>query len=289
MEKFIRGAGSIAGLAAIAVAVAVAGMTVRPAAAQAQPRVIVQGAGTASIGVTIRDVTSDDASKARIAPPAGVYVESVREESPAAKAGFQAGDIVVDFDGERVRSASHFTRLVQESVVDRQVAAVVVRGGSKQTLNVVPESSSVSSFILRNMPQVNAQRQARPEFNDLDRVLRGNLRFALPPTGATLGVTVTPLSEQLAGHFGVTQGVLVNEVTSGSPAAAAGVRAGDVLTAINGETVTSAADITRTLRARSGESVEISVTRDRKSQTLKATIPTGNPPGGRSGRSGLPV
>jgi S1-C subfamily serine protease len=284
MQKFIRGAGSIAALAAV---LAVAVMTVRPAAAQVQPRVIVQGAGTASIGVTIRDVTGDDASKARLSAPAGVYVDSVREGSPAARAGFQAGDIVVDFDGERVRSASHFTRLVQESVVDRQVAAVVVRGTSKQTLNVVPEASSASNFILRNMPQLNLQRPNPQEFNfELDG---GARRFALPATGATLGVSVTPLSDQLASYFGVTQGVLVNEVTSGSPAAAAGVRAGDVLTAINGETVTSAADITRTLRARRGESVEISVTRDRKSQTLKATIPTGNPPGGRSGRGGLPV
>jgi S1-C subfamily serine protease len=288
MKKFIRGAGSIAALAAIlAVAVAVAVLTVRPAAAQAQPRVIVQGAGTASIGVTIRDVTGDDASTARLTPPAGVYVDSVREGSPAARAGFQAGDIVVEFDGERVRSASHFTRLVQESVVERQVAAVVVRGTSKQTLNVVPEASSASNFILRGVPQLNLQRPNPREFNfELDG---GARRFALPATGATLGVSVTPLSDQLASYFGVTQGVLVNEVTSGSPAAAAGVRAGDVLTAINGETVTSAADITRALRARRGESVEISVTRDRKSQTLKATIPTGNPPGGRSGRGGLPV
>lgn len=288
MKKSIGSAGSIAALAAIlAGSVALGVMTVRPVAAQAQPRVIVQGAGAASIGVTIRDVTSDDASKARISPPAGVYVDSVREGSPAAKAGFQAGDIVVDFDGERVRSATHFTRLVQESVVDRQVAAVVVRGTSKQTLTVAPEASSASNFILRSMPQLNVQRPTPREFNfELDP---GNLRFALPATGATLGVSVTPLSDQLASYFGVTRGVLVNEVTNGSPAAAAGVKAGDVLTAINGETVTSAADITRTLRARRSESVEISVTRDRKSQTLKATIPTGNPPGGRSGRSGVPV
>jgi len=139
MKRFIGSAGSIAALATVlAAAVAVAVMTVRPAAAQAQPRVFMQVAGTGSIGVTIRDVTGDDASKAKMSQQAGVYVDSVREGSPAARAGFQAGDIVVDFDGERVRSASHFTRLVQESVPNRQVAAVVVRGTSKQTLNVAP-------------------------------------------------------------------------------------------------------------------------------------------------------
>lgn len=284
MKKFIGGAGLVAVLAAILAVVAWAVVSDAPVAAQAQPHVIVQGAGTASIGVTIRDVTSADASKAGISSPSGVYVDSVREGSPAAKAGFQSGDIVLEFDGERVRSVSHFTRLVQESVVDRQVAAVVVRGSSKQTLNIAPEASSASSLILRNVPQVNIQ---RPEFNfELDRDGR-SLRFT-PAPGATLGVVVTPLSDQLASHFGVKQGVLVSEVTSGSPASAAGLRAGDVVTAINGQTVTSAADITRALRDSRGESVEISVTRDKKSQTLTATVPARTAPA-RSGRSRLTV
>ena len=289
MKKFIGSASSIAALAAILAAAAiVAVVSARPAAAQGQ-RVFMQAAGTGSLGVTIRDVTSDDASKAKMSLPAGVYVDSVREGSPAAKAGFQAGDIVVDFDGERVRSASHFTRLVQESVPNRQVAAVVVRGTSKQTLNVAPEASGASSFILRNAPQLNVVRPAPPEFNlDLDRG-GGNLRFLLPGSGATLGVTVTPLSEQLASYFGVKQGALVSSVTSGSPAATAGVRAGDVVTAINGQAVTSAAEITRALRDSRSETVEISIMRDRKSQTLKATVPTRETPAGRSGRGGLPV
>ena len=288
MRKFIGSVGSIAALAAILAVGAFAVTSVRPAAAQVQPRVLVQGAGAASIGVTIRDVTSDDASKARISPAAGVYVESVREASPAAKAGFQAGDIVVDFDGERVRSASHFTRLVQESVADRQVAAIVIRGTSKQTLNVVPEASGASSLFLRNMPQLNVQRPT-PFTLENDRVFRGNLRFVLPATGATLGVTVTSLSEQLASYFGVKQGALVSSVATDSPAAAAGVRAGDVLTAINGQSVTSAADITRALRESRSEAVEISVMRDKKSLTLKATVPGRPTPAGRSGRGGLPA
>ena len=288
MKKFIGSAGSVGTVAAIlAVAVAVATMTAKPAAAQAQPRVVMQGIGTASIGVTIRDVTTDDASKARISPPAGVYVDSVREGSPAAKAGFQAGDIVVDFDGERVRSASHFTRLVQESVLDRQVPAVVVRGTSKQTLNVVPDASGASSFLLRGDRPALALRQNN---GDLRFNLEPDiLRRALPVTGATLGVNVTPLSDQLASHFGVKEGVLVSAVNSGSPAASAGVRAGDVITAINGQSVTSAAEITRALRDSRNETVEISVTRDKKSQTLKATVPSRTTPPVRSGRGGLPV
>ena len=288
MKRFIGSAGPLAAFAAILAATVTVAimMAVRPVAAQAQPRVIMQTIGAASIGVTIRDVTSEDAAKAKMAQPAGVYVESVREGTAAAKAGLQAGDIVVDFDGERVRSASHFTRLVQESVPDRQLAAIVVRGTSRQTLNVVPEASG-TNFLSRSLrgPQ-DLQLQVPRDFN-FD-VGPNFLKRALPLTGNTLGVSVTPLSEQLAAYFGVNGGVLVNDVTSNSPAASAGLRAGDVITGINGQEVSSAAEITRALRDNRNETVDITITRDRKSQTLKASVPTRTPLG-RSGRGGLAV
>ncbi len=289
MKEFSGSARALAAFAAILAASVTAAvmMAARPADAQ-EPQFVVRSSGSmASIGVSIRDVMGEDAAKAKLAQPSGVYVESVREGSPAAKAGIQAGDIVIDFDGERVRSASHFTRLVQESVPNRQIAAVVVRGTSKQTLNVVPEASGGLNILTGD---------GRRQLQELQRPVPRNFNFdfnpdtlrrALPVTGSTLGVAVSPLTDQLASHFGVNQGVLVNAVTSDSPAAGAGVRAGDVITAVNGQTVSSSRDITRALRENRGETVDRAVTRDKKSLSLKATIPArGRNP---SGRSGLPV
>ena len=290
MKKVIGGAGAVAALAALMSALITAAVmiAVRPVHAQ-EPRVVLRTAATgasASIGVSIRNVTADDASKAKMGQPAGVHIDSVREGSPASRAGIQAGDIVVEFDGERVRSASHFTRLVQESVPDRPVTAVVMRGTSKQTLNVAPEASGAVNVLSDD---------TRRRLQELERRLPGDfnlnldtdaLRKALPVNGATLGVTVSPLSEQLAAYFGVKQGVLVSSVTNGSPAANAGVRAGDIITAINGQNVSGTADLNRTLRERRDDAVEITVTRERKSLSLKATVPARNrAPSGR----GLPV
>ncbi len=290
MKKFTEGAGPIAALAALFAAVVTAAvmMAVRPVAAQSQPRLVVQTAGTASIGVSVRDVTADDAAKANLGQPAGVYIDSVREGSPAARAGVQASDIVIEFDGERVRSASHFSRLVQESVPSRQLAMIVVRGTSRQTLNVTPEASSVGNLLSGDA----RRRLVTPDLQlrDFNFNVDPNLpRRALPLSGRTLGVSVFPLRDQLAGYFGVKEGVLVSDVSSGSAAASAGVKAGDVITAINGQTVESTADIARALRESTSETVEITVMRDRKPQSLKATVPLGqNAPAGRSGR-GLPV
>src|SRR5947209_15962487 len=67
------------------------------------------------IGVSVRDVDASD--KAR----GGVVIEEVRPDSPAEHAGLKASDVVVEFDGEAVRSARQFTRLVQETAPRRPV------------------------------------------------------------------------------------------------------------------------------------------------------------------------
>lgn len=278
--------------AAAAVGLVIAWFVVSPQVAVAQQRPFLTGVGPASrIGVSVRDVTSADADKAKLAQPVGAFVESVTENSPAAKAGLQAGDIILDVDGERVRSVRHFTRLVEESAPRRQVPVVIVRGTSKQTLNVVPESApfprEFSDDRLRDLPRQLGELQRRlPRGFDFDIDPNAPVprRFRLLPGGPSLGVSVSPLTDQLAQYFGVTDGALVSSVEANTPAADAGLKAGDVITAIDGRTVTSAGDITDALRNARGENVEISVTRERKSLTLKAT-----PARPSSGRRGLPV
>jgi S1-C subfamily serine protease len=289
MWSFIGGSSARSVLAAVlGTTVTAAVVVAQPVRAQ-EPRVVVRSLGSsASIGVGIRDVTSDDAAKAKQGQPSGAYIESVREDSPAAKAGLQTGDIVIDFDGERVRSASHFTRLVQESVPNREVTAVVIRGTSKQNVKISPDSGGAFNIFSNNGRRQRENLQINPPRGNFDFNLDSGSLRVFPATGNTLGVTVSPLSEQLASYFGVKQGVLVSAVASNSPAAAAGVRAGDVITAINGQSVSSSADITRALRERTGESAEISVTRDKKSLSLKATVP-GRTPRAPSGRGGLPA
>jgi S1-C subfamily serine protease len=83
-----------------------------------------------------------------------------------------------------------------------------------------------------------------------------------------------PLSDQLRTFFGVSEGVLVSEVTTGSPAAEAGLRAGDVITHVGGAVMNSAADVVRAVEeAGAGVSLEIAVVRDSQKLTVRANIP----------------
>ena len=219
-----------------------------------------------SIGVSVRDQPSDET--------AGVRIESVQGGTPATRAGLQAGDVVVEFDGERIRSARQFTRLVRETPSGRAVKMTVLRSGSRRTLDITPEARN--RFAFDDLPNARV---------DLDRTLRSiprNFNFDYQPflgegpfgSGRRLGVTASPLTDQLATYFGVKDGVLISEVNSNSPAASAGLKAGDVITSANGHAVTSVADLTREVRdAPPGSSVELRVTRDRKEISMKVAIP----------------
>ena len=117
-----RGHGGARAAAAIGAAVApplrAQGPTPRPARALE----VIGGRGS-QVGVSVRDVGTDDKAQN------GVVVEEVATESPAEKAGIKKGDVITEFDGERVRSVRQFTRLVQETPAGRKAQTVVMRDG----------------------------------------------------------------------------------------------------------------------------------------------------------------
>jgi len=228
---------------------------------------VLEGPGS-SVGMSVHDLSTEEASRAKVQASDGVLVDSVREGTPASRAGLKSGDVVVEFDGERPRSTRHFTRLVRETPPGRTVKMTIVRDGSRRTLDITPEASNrIGGFpdgALR-LPQ------DLPQFNfDGNRFL---FEGAFGST-ARLGVVVTPLSEQLAAYFGVKDGVLVSEVQANTPAAAAGIKAGDVITSVNGHAITGPQDVVNEVReVQAGGAIELKVTRDRKELSLKATIP----------------
>src|SRR5437762_5568124 len=99
---------------------------------------ILSGRG-AEIGVTIPDLGSADAGAGKgDAKAGGVVVEEVRPDGPAEQAGIKRSDLIVEFDGEHVRSARQLTRLVQETAPGRTVKATIVRDGQRKEIQLTP-------------------------------------------------------------------------------------------------------------------------------------------------------
>lgn len=247
---------------------------------------VLDGRG-AQLGVMVSDVDIKAAAS-------GVKIDEVNPDSPAEKAGIKAGDVIVEFDGERVRSARQFTRLVQETPEGRAVSIGLLRDGKKQTVTATPENGRMTWNFGNFGPEVDrAMREAErglrqfqfnlPEmrerrFDDRDYPRRFEYRMpsdAMPfiarPRGR-LGVTVQPLTPDLEEYFGVKSGgALVSSVAPDSAASKAGIKAGDVIVSINGRSVRDSDDLIRELDAVTGAAT-IVVMRDKKELTLKATI-----------------
>ena len=256
--------------------VAVTAVLLGAAPAEAQSRfpdpLLLVGPG-ASIGVRVRDVTSDDAARAKLDSPAGVFVESVAAGTPAEKAGIKGGDVIVEFDGERVRSVRGFTRLVSETPPRRTVKAVIVRDGSRRTLDVTPESERrTADGALRIDPSFPMLRP-QGELPVLPELRQGTPRYR-----GFIGVTLEAIEGQMADYFGVSAGALVAAVDLSSPAARAGLKAGDVITAAAGQPVKRPADVSAAVRqTRPGSTLELTVVRDHKETTIVVDVPLAMP------------
>src|SRR2546425_11662148 len=242
----------------------------------------------AAIGVSIRDVMPAEAGGQPQGGMSGVLVDDVRPDSPADKAGLKRGDIVVEFDGERVRSARQFSRLVQETTPGRTVTAAIVRDSKRSDVQITPNDERHRDVMISG----DFGDYMRDLGRDLGRLgdhlpsFDFNFDFDLPALapGRRLGITVNELTSQLADHFGVRDGLLVTSVTEGSAASRAGLKAGDVITSINGQRGGSREDLVRGLRdadrdARSGSAaVTIGVVRDKKESSVTVTLETSRRP-----------
>jgi membrane-associated protease RseP (regulator of RpoE activity) len=243
--------------------------------------------GGAHLGLVVRDVETADVTKEKLAGQAGAVVVEVNAESAAAKAGVKTGDVVTSFDGERVRSARQLERLVEETPAGRTVKLALQRGGAPVSLDVTPEAPKVTTMFAPGGEDTWSRAVPGPGMRGEGGMKVEPFRFEMPagkfewdegfpfagPGRGRLGVRVQDLSEELASYFGVKTGVLVSGVDAETPAAKAGVKAGDVITAVNGQAVADPGELRREMaKVEDGKTVELAVTRDKKALSLNAEV-----------------
>jgi serine protease Do len=171
------------------------------------------------LGVGIQSVTPDIAKSFGRTETNGALVSSVSEGSPAEKAGVKAGDIITEYDGRKVERVSDLPRAVAGTPVGRDVRLGVMRDGMPVTL-----TAKIAALDAKE-PREAADRGERAK--------------------PTLGLAVQPLTPALAQQLGVkaTQGLVVQNVVDGSPAADAGFERGDVIVEVDKKPVKNVADL----------------------------------------------
>jgi len=231
----------------------------RPAERERSARSLMSLARGGEIGVRIAE-----------GPARGVVIEEVEPDTPAEKAGLKRGDIIVEFDGEHVRGVRQFSRLVGETPPGRSVTATIEREGQKKDVQITTSESRGAGILFDG----DYLRGFRADLDRLGDHLPFDFSFDVSgaQSGRRLGVTVNELTDQLAQYFGAKEGVLIASVADGSTASRAGLKAGDVITSVNGRSIRSREDLTRSLRDAENAELTIAFVRDKKESTVKATM-----------------
>jgi len=276
----VRGLLGVALLATLA-AVPASGQTRRePPGPVPGPLMLLPGLGS-NIGVSVRDLDRSEVERLKVS--GGALVDEVRQAGPAEKAGFRRSDVVIDFDGETVRSARQLARLVQETPPGRTVRARVLRDGKRIDLDVTPETGRFGDTVID-------RDRLRERLGDAGAWLdRRGFRFDVPALSRVrLGATVQDLSPQLAEYFGARDGLLVSSVADDSPAARGGLKAGDVIVSANGRAIRSRTDLAREL-TEAGETVSLGIVREKKETSLSIQLDRGSTRPERLPRRARPI
>jgi len=262
----------VLGMAAQAMAAAPPGDT--PRARAASNRVVVSH-GSSYLGVAVVEITADRAKELHLKEEQGVEVTCVDADSPAAKAGLKPGDVVLEYNGERVEGGEQFVRLVRETPVGRTAKLTVWRNGGNQTLTatIAQRQPGVMAFSFDG-PEVGSW-PGGPEMPvvPLRPVLPDMPRTLMSWRSPVLGIESESLNPQLAEFFGVKEGVLVRSVAANSIAEKAGFKAGDVITKVDGQPVVTPKEISSILQsARSKKTLPVTVVRHQKEVVLNVTL-----------------
>lgn len=256
--------------------------------------------GGGYLGVYLEEVTAERLKDLGLKEERGAVVMKVVGDSPADKAGLKENDVIVSFNGRRIDSVRELQRLLNETPAERTVQIEVIRGGSRQMLATTLAKRSPQSFkmlgpgfddqfmkqneeslkrteeSLKRYEEAQKQHEDRlkplpPNFGDFTFVNPGELAFF---GGPRLGITAESLTPQLAEFFGVKdgKGVLVASVEDNGAAAKAGIKAGDVIIAVDNERVDSGKALVKALSGKTEGVVPFKVVRNHTEQTINVTL-----------------
>tara|TARA_R110002012_G_scaffold23885_3_gene80606 strand:+ start:11003 stop:12427 length:1425 start_codon:yes stop_codon:yes gene_type:complete len=168
------------------------------------------------LGVMIQPVSEDLAESFGMDSAIGALIADLDPEGPAAQGGLQAGDVILEVNGEEVERSNTLPRMIGKGAPGTEIELLVMRDGEKVTETVElgswPDAEQESS-------QAGDSNQTR------------------------LGLAVAEIDEAMREELNISGGLVVNQVESASVAARAGIRPGDVLVSIDHRGVASSSEL----------------------------------------------
>jgi len=220
------------------------------------------------MGVDVQEVTHDRMAALKLKEERGAEITMVDHDAPAGTAGLKEHDVILEFNGTKVQGTEELRRLIHETPPGRSVQLLISRDG--QAMNI--------TLTLADKKEYFAGKHEAQGMPPLPRVVPIPAMPAIDLTvrsGSSYGLVVDNLTPQLGEYFGVKngEGVLVKSVEEGTPAKAAGFKAGDVIVRVNNQKVADRGDWRSALRANRSGKLTVGIVRDRHEQNLTINLP----------------
>lgn len=242
------------------------------------------------LGIDVRDISDDEAPALKLKDSRGAEIIRVDHDGPAGKMGLREHDVIIQLNGMIIDGEGQIRRLLREISAGKPVAMVVSRDGRQLKMSaLMANRSEVERQAWEQHLAVATPQAPATGLPSEDPGSQGgqNVSVGSAPkstyskgflgtillTPAYTGVTLERIGPQLSQFFGVPRGtgLLVKGVDANSPAAVAGVRAGDVVVRADSKTVASLTDWTKIVRDAKGRPVTVVVLRDHKETVLTVT------------------
>jgi serine protease Do len=174
------------------------------------------------LGVAIQKITPEIAKSFGLKESEGALVSDVIEHSPAEKAGIKRGDIIISFNGKKIKDMDMLPRLVGATEIGKQARVGIIRDGKNLEVSIVVDELKEESMQASKKPEVEKD----------------------------LGLVVQNITPEIAKHMNIKdkKGVIVTDVQPGSPAQNVDIRSGDIIKEINRKPVRNITDFKDTMK-----------------------------------------
>jgi serine protease Do len=226
------------------------------------------------LGVTLKEIDADRVTELKLKDNHGAEVITVDHDAPAGKSGLKVHDVILQLDGQSFDTAEQLRHRLRDMPAGRTVSFLISRDGNQ--LNVTARLCDGSVLGQEAWSQHYTVPQPAPATRGAESFLGkpapATAAFLdnMIPKGLYIGADVNPVRTQLADYFGVRSGtgLLVESVDAQSPAGRAGLKAGDVVTKVDSQPMTSHSDWAKTLRKHRGKLVQVTIMRNKQEQVL---------------------
>jgi membrane-associated protease RseP (regulator of RpoE activity) len=280
----------IVSLGIAALGIAAAWLSMGPPAAHAQAQELapifaepsplaIHAAAAGYLGVQVEDIDNDKAQALKLKEIRGAVITLIDHDAPAGQIGLKVNDVVLAINGQTVEGAEALRRMLREIPPGRKISLEISRDGNIQTLAAQLVDRKVMEHDVWNRllnVEPGSMAPAPPGglgvFAGIDAMPPGGFHMSLFTSTLNVGAMVEPLTSQMSEYLGVPSGLMVKQVARKSEAAAAGLKAFDVILKVGSDSISTSADWDRALRSNVGKPVQVTILRDKKQQTLTLLV-----------------